>query len=126
MISALLFATVVGFCTPQPAVSPSEAVDRYISAYNGRDLAGIQATYSEDVRVHVWRQDGGAESYEIAQLLQSLSAYLGQNPQVQVAASQRVLLDTRLAQVETYSTGAQALVIYTVVGGCVVARDTYW
>ena len=126
MIAGLLFATAVGFCTPQATVSPTEAVDRYISAYNAHDLTAIQETYSEDVRVHVWREGGASDSYQIMEVIGGIRTFYGQNPQVQVTASQRSILDTRLAQVETYSTGSEALVVYTVVEGCVVARDTYW
>ncbi|MCX7357577.1 MAG: hypothetical protein NT015_05490 [Alphaproteobacteria bacterium] len=126
MIAGLLFATAVGFCTPQATVSPAEAVDRYISAYNAHDLTAIQETYSEGVRVHVWRESGAADSYQIMDVIGGIGDFYRENPDVQVAASQRALLGTRVAQVETYTTESEALVIYTVVEGCVVARDTYW
>lgn len=126
MIAGLLFAAAAGFCTPQATVSPAEAVDRYIASYNAHDLSAIQTTYAENVRVHVWRRDGASDSYQIMEVIGGIQTFYSQNPQVQVTASQRAVLDTRLAQVETYSTGSEALVVYTVVEGCVVARDTYW
>ena len=126
MIAGLLFATAVGFCTPQATVSPAEAVDRYIGAYNAHDLNAIQETYAENVRVHVWREGGESDSYQIMDVIRGIGQFYEENPRVQVAASQRALLGNRVAQVETYTTESEALVIYTVIEGCVVARDTYW
>ena len=122
----MVFAAAVGFCTPQATVSPAEAVDRYIAAYNAHDVGAIQSNYAEGVRVHVWREGGEAESYGIMEVIGGIGQFYQSNPDVQVAPSQRAILGSRVAQVETYSTGSEALVIYTVFEGCVVARDTYW
>jgi hypothetical protein len=131
MIAAMLFAAaaaaITGTCTPQPSVSPEQAVDRYVSAYNAHDLDEIRATYSANVRIHNWSvgmQEGS--DFDLQTVIDGLRDYYRDNPRVQVMASQRAVLGPRLAQVEVYSTGPSALVVYTVVDGCVTARDTYW
>ena len=126
MIGLLFAAAAAGFCTPQATVTPAEAVDRYISAYNAHDLGAIQGNYTENVRVHVWTEGGAADSYAVMDVIHGIGDFYQENPTVQVSANQRAQLGARVAQVETYTTEAEALVIYTVVEGCIVARDTYW
>lgn len=122
----LLFAAAAGFCTPQATVTPAEAVDRYIGAYNAHNLGAIQENYTENVRVHVWSEGGAADSYAVMDIIRGIGEFYQENPTVEVSASQRAQLGARVAQVETYTTKSEALVIYTVVDGCIVARDTYW
>lgn len=127
MMSALLFAAATAVCTPQAGVTPEQAVDRYIASYNAHDLNAVRATYTADVRIHVWYQDQAQGIlFPLDEVMGGLSRFVEANPTVQVTPSQRAVLNARVAQVETYSTNQEALVIYTVIDGCVVARDTYW
>jgi hypothetical protein len=131
MIASMLFAAaaaaVVGTCAPQPGVTPEQAVDRYMSAYNAHDVRAIQSAYSANVRIHNW-QTGAQEGtvFDLQTVFDGLRDYYRDNPRVQVSASGRAVLGARLVQIESYTSGPRALVVYTVVDGCVTARDTYW
>jgi len=118
------------FCTAQPG-PPSAPVDRYVEAYNARDIDGMRSVFTDDARILVWTEESAEpERYNVDTVVGAMRGVFSQFPDITLTTEGGVELGARVAQIERYVEGPPAspaaLVVYTVTDGCIVARESYW
>ena len=127
LATAIVSATLT--CTPSGS-SPEEVVDRYLAAYNARDLAGLYASFSPDAVFRSVSNESVQQESPADVIGRYRDIVFVRFPNARLHIVERLAAaGNRVAQVEGVSgfrdNGETGVAVYSVENGCIVALDVY-
>jgi hypothetical protein len=116
-------------CAPSDA-SEEAAVDRFLAAYNARDLAGLRASFAPDAVFRTVLEGEVREESPSAVINRYRDVVFRRFPSARLHVVERLrTAGGRIAQVEGVSgfedNSETGVAVYTVRDGCITALDVY-